>query len=258
MALIKAYDRLGRGIDMSWLFEGFGYAQSGNTNSELVYADWLGGNTYFESYRYRGEDYRFVGVIYEEYFDGIVITSLEYQNPSVKPLFGLYGIDIFVSYDDLFYGSDGWYFDVLNERDKLVGNRFDDTLKGGPSNDKLIGKKGSDRLFGESGNDTLKGGSGKDKLVGGGGNDRLIGDGGSDVLIGSRGRDEFVINSTAGRDKIKRFDDRSDHVLVDIRGIDEGDVKLVDRRKKTIVKADGDTVAVVFGDELTWDDVTVL
>lgn len=135
--------------------------------------------------------------------------------------------------DDLVQGGTG--------DDLLFGENGNDTLRGGSGNDNLLGRQGNDSLFGDIGDDflngnqgndevlggdgadTLRGGQGDDNIIGGTDSDFLWGDKGTDTLTGGTGSDRFVLQSFAGRDLIKDYDDAEDFLV-----IDEADVSFDD------------------------------
>ncbi len=68
----------------------------------------------------------------------------------------------------------------------------------------------STTIKGEGGNDTLLGSQMSDSIRGGNGSDFLSGSSGNDTLIGNSGADVFVLESAAGMDMIKDFEDGID------------------------------------------------
>jgi serralysin len=96
-----------------------------------------------------------------------------------------------------------------NGKDRLIGNRYDntltgndgkDTLEGGGQKDVLDGGMGADSLVGGGANDTLIGGDGKDTMDGGGGDDALDGGVNKDRLDGGTGDD--TLNGGEGSDNL--------------------------------------------------------
>ena len=87
-----------------------------------------------------------------------------------------------------------------DDKDKIVGGNFDDTLRGGDADDDLTGGRGNDSLVGDEAKDVLNGGSGDDFLFGGAANDDLFGNGGDDFLKG--GPDNDRINGGDGDDEL--------------------------------------------------------
>lgn len=81
--------------------------------------------------------------------------------------------------------------DTLSGIERVVGSRFDDTLRGDGENNVLSGLGGDDVATGGAGHDALFGGGGRDVLVGGTGLDTLDGGTGNDVLRGGEGRDRL-------------------------------------------------------------------
>jgi Ca2+-binding RTX toxin-like protein len=106
--------------------------------------------------------------------------------------------------------------DIISGRggnDLLNGRGGDDLIRGGDGNDVLRGSGGKDRLEGEDGSDNLQGGNARDFLIGGKGRDVLDGGKGNDVLNGGAGADQFIFS--AGRDKITKFENNRDEVVLD-------------------------------------------
>lgn len=122
------------------------------------------------------------------------------------------------------------------------------------------------------GNDVITGGQGNDTLNGGQGNDKITGGAGADILSGGQGSDHFIFTSHTesrpgknNRDTITDFEKGVDKI--DLSGIDAsskdagdqsfkfigggkfsgkgGDIKFVDTKDGTVLKADldGDKVA---------------
>ncbi|WP_281288783.1 calcium-binding protein [Phaeobacter marinintestinus] len=115
---------------------------------------------------------------------------------------------------DVIEGTNG--ADIIKGRggnDDLRGRSGADVIEGGNGHDEIRGEGSRDVLNGDRGNDTVDGGLGNDRVNGGGGNDVLIGGGGNDFLNGGAGSDEFHFN--AGRDRIVRFDDNRDEIVLD-------------------------------------------
>ncbi len=92
--------------------------------------------------------------------------------------------------------------------DRLVGGRYDDTLRGDSGADRISGGKGNDWIDGGEGVDQINGGAGDDTLIGGtaGGGDDLA----SDRLAGKSGLDRFMIGID---DQILDFNNKFDEVL---------------------------------------------
>lgn len=107
--------------------------------------------------------------------------------------------------DDIIKGRGG--------NDDLQGLAGNDEIDGGNGHDTISGGGGRDILNGDRGNDIMDGGLGGDRMNGGLGNDVLIGGQGNDFLNGGVGLDEFHFN--AGRDRIVRFDDDRDEIVLD-------------------------------------------
>jgi len=105
--------------------------------------------------------------------------------------------------------------DIISGRggnDLLNGRGGDDLIRGGDGNDILRGSGGKDRLEGGDGSDHLQGGNARDFLIGGRGRDVLNGGNGNDVLNGGAGADQFIFS--AGRDKITKFEDNRDELVL--------------------------------------------
>ena len=210
MAIIQMHNAAGGGFDMSGLRNGQGSFSTYGMESP----DYLGTYRYdydtnYDLFQYR--DGSGAGVFYNEGRSGVIVESIYYSDASFESTLSLHGIDVFVSYADLYAPGYLWDLDFLNGNDRIIGNGFNDLAKGGNGNDRIEGRSGDDSLFGEAGHDRLFGDAGTDRLYGGGGNDDLVGGRGADRLYGGSGADHFVFDkasdSTKGaRDVIKGFD----------------------------------------------------
>ena len=98
--------------------------------------------------------------------------------------------------------------------DRIRGGDGADTLAGLAGDDLLLGDKGNDLVRGGIGNDTLSGGAGNDTLQGGAGADHLTGGAGNDTLWGNAGADRFILQTSAGTDRVMDFTDGQD--LIDL------------------------------------------
>ena len=105
--------------------------------------------------------------------------------------------------------------------DTLNGGTGDDTVFGRGGNDKIFGaagddtlngNDGNDRIKGNQGNDILNGGAGNDDIFAGSGNDTITGGAGDDILRGEAGADIFVFQTGANVDRIRDWQDGSDHI----------------------------------------------
>lgn len=72
-------------------------------------------------------------------------------------------------------------------------------------------------IVGTSGNDTIRAGKGGDSIDGGTG---------SDKLFAGTGADSFRFGAGFGRDNLYGLDSNADHIVVDIAGVDAGDIVL--------------------------------
>ena len=207
MAYIKAYDRVGAGLDMSSFRSGDTFFSTSGPAPTFLGESAYDFDTYIASFQSNSPGImEYFSVFYRvDFRNNIVIESVYYEDENFRSLLDWYDADIFVAYQDLISGGTDWYLDGFNASDTIIGNRFSDVIKGGNGHDSLRGKAGNDRLFGESGDDDLKGGSGNDKLKGGAGND---------VLKTESGRDVLVFGNRDGVDVIKDFDNGSDKILV--------------------------------------------
>ncbi|NEQ97095.1 MAG: hypothetical protein F6K30_10280 [Cyanothece sp. SIO2G6] len=148
---------------------------------------------------------------------------------------------------DRLFGGDG--ADTLHGdqgHDKLSGGKDNDRLNGGEGNDRLNGGEGNDRLNGGKGDDILLGGKGDDRLVGGKGDDRLVGGGGNDKLTGGSGEDIFVFSAGDGRDRITDFVIGEDTLGIrSDRPIELDDIRFIQRGQNTLVRLDGEAIALL-------------
>ena len=151
-----------------------------------------------------------------------------------------------------FDGSAAFYINKIN----LSPNRFTqkaasgikglldgkDTVVGSDSADIILGEGKNDLLIGNAGNDRILGGSGKDKLFGESGNDTLIGGSGKDLMTGGQGRDTFVLQRGASYDIIRDF---SNADTITVKGYDDDNVRVVERRGDAFLYANRDLLARV-------------
>ncbi|PWR24632.1 ExeM/NucH family extracellular endonuclease [Zavarzinia aquatilis] len=159
------------------------------------------------------------------YDGGDGIDTLDYSaltasvRVSLKDGVGGYGVDTFVSIENLVGGGaadtlrgngDGNMLAGNAGNDTLIGGAGDDILRGGADNDRLDGGVGDDRLDGGTGNDRLEGRQGADILDGGAGDDVLLAAQGNDVLTGGEGDDmldggsgDDTLMGGAGNDTLK-------------------------------------------------------
>ena len=86
-------------------------------------------------------------------------------------------------------GKDTLNFKKSKYKNKLYGEKGNDTIYGGKNKDTINGGTGKDKLYGYDGNDKIAGESGNDSLYGGNGNDKLDGGSGYDYLNGGEGND---------------------------------------------------------------------
>ena len=138
---------------------------------------------------------------------------------------GFFGNDILTGNNTAVNIDGGGGDDVLTGgatgNDVLNGGTGDDTVFGRGGNDKIFGaagddtlngNDGNDRIKGNQGNDILNGGAGNDDLFGGSGNDTITGGAGDDILRGEAGADIFVFQTGANIDRIRDWQDDSDHI----------------------------------------------
>lgn len=71
--------------------------------------------------------------------------------------------------------------------ERLIGSKFDDTLKGNVADNDIFGGAGDDKIWGDDGNDYLDGGAGIDEMTGGKGNDIFVVDNKDDKIIEESG-----------------------------------------------------------------------
>jgi peroxidase len=88
------------------------------------------------------------------------------------------------------------------------------------SNHLLNGTDQTDLAIGSDLADIIRAGLGDDDVYAGKGNDVVFAGGGRDLLWGEDGRDTFVFERNSGRDVIKDFDARYDHLDLTAYGLD--------------------------------------
>lgn len=108
----------------------------------------------------------------------------------------------------VYYGKTAVRADLNIQRRQDTGYGLDifisiEDLKGDRGNDTLLGNAAANRLYGGDGHDVLDGRGGNDQLFGGAGSDLLIGGEGHDTLNGGAGRDTA---SYAGARRAVRVD----------------------------------------------------
>jgi Ca2+-binding RTX toxin-like protein len=172
MTTVVAFDRLGRGLDMTnpsltgWLLEG----------RTLPLNKVLGGNNV--GYALDAEPAGSIFVSGDEPFGAVGsarairifaddVNSV-LNNPSTEILLRVTGLDF-----AFFPGNpnDSLATNVLGGDDTISGNRHADILRGDAGADWLRGLGGGDVLMGDAGNDTLEGSDGSNVLIGGEGTD---------------------------------------------------------------------------------------
>ena len=131
-------------------------------------------------------------------------------------------------YSDRFVFEDQPQYDGLRSIENVVGT-----------------DAGSDILRGSNAKNTLDGGGGDDILNGRKGNDTLIGGDGDDDLRGFGGRDRFQFDSADGTDRIFKFEDGVDKIVVG-DGLTFADVEITDLGRHTLVTF-GDTEVKLLG-----------
>jgi Ca2+-binding RTX toxin-like protein len=169
MAILTAYDALGRGLNMANTTSAFvpnaGFIPDGDPSVSMYDSD-----TYLISQWCDGYTLN-LGTFASQYSGDIwTLESLFAFNSNVETLVGAEGINIRFDVTDDF-SSGALFTNMYSDSDLMTGNKFNDVIKSGAGADTLVGNAGNDKLYGESGNDTLRGGSGKDTLYGGAGRD---------------------------------------------------------------------------------------
>lgn len=216
MAILIAYDALGRGFDMSGLNNGVGvFFNDGSVSTE--YLGVLDDDTIaFEVSGVPPVTYMTLSGSVNLITGDALITDIFYFNADVQPVLLWGDANLLFNVNDDF--SIGTIVSLLNADDIIYGNKYSDLIKGSYGDDSVYGNKGADTLYGESGNDYVVGGAGKDTLYGNGGADELRGNGGNDVLNGGSGRDVFVFNtklSGTNIDQIQGFNHNDDTIYLD-------------------------------------------
>lgn len=223
MSFMRAYDRIGNGLNMSSFGNGFTFISAGDGPVTTLMSDeQYDSNTWLASFDVEsGGVFRHMGIFYNpDAFGNIVIESIYCFDRAFKSILDWHDASIFISYADLVSGGDNWFFDGFNGSDTIIGNRFRDIIKSGDSDDTIRGKGGHDLLFGERGNDVVLGEHGNDRMLGASGDDALTGGRGADLLTGGAGFDRFIFNSIAeagsgrSRDTITDFDLRRDYIVL--------------------------------------------
>lgn len=195
MAIVTAYDQLGRGV----------YIRAGDffsVGSNLTYDD----NAVVEQFdydtlliaaTYNGGTYG-VGFLLDDIGSDYVyqIDFAMITNSQLDTLVMIENLNLQFDIRDDF--SDGVFISNLYAgADRFYGNRYADYIEAGAGNDFVSGGSGNDTLLGGAGADTLLGGAHNDYLRGGSGNDRLQGGLGKDRLQGEANADVFLFATVA-------------------------------------------------------------
>ncbi|WP_299129995.1 M10 family metallopeptidase C-terminal domain-containing protein [uncultured Amaricoccus sp.] len=226
MTKLRAYDRLGYGLDMSNGNTGVSFFAPG-TDFEAEYYDYneygVGPDSWDDFYKvtsgfHGGELYKF-SYIDDDLNDIIGYIALTDQR------IGSDNSHMLISWNlDLRFASSEFDFDGFVGSDRIQGNKFKDVIKAGAMGDDLIGRGGDDKLWGQSGNDRLYGGTGDDRASGGDGRDFLDGGAGADRLTGGDGADVFLFRTLADPGSGAEHD-----VILDFRsGVDRVRLDLID------------------------------
>ncbi|WP_299131643.1 calcium-binding protein [uncultured Amaricoccus sp.] len=202
MSVLRVYDRIGDGFDMSETDDGEFFFETGDTETEILWSKRYDADSRVVfSELIGGDPLRYLKMVYSQSASGdFIIEDMYYYNEDRKSVVDWIDCDIEIAYEDLISGTTDWVFDGFHGSDRIIGNKFKDILKGGDGGDDLRGRGGDDRLYGERGDDKLYGQSGRDVLIGERGNDKLYGDSGDDRLSGGAGVDRLV--GGAGLDKL--------------------------------------------------------
>jgi Ca2+-binding RTX toxin-like protein len=175
MTTVVAFDRLGRGLDMTdpsltgWVLEGRTLSQNkvlgGNNIGYSLDADpagslFLSGDAPFGVFGIATA----IRIFVED------VNSV-LNNPSTEILLRVTGLDLSFFRDS---PNESLATNVLGSNDTITGNRYADILRGGDGADLLRGLGGGDVLLGGAGNDTLEGGAGSNVLIGGEGTDLAL------------------------------------------------------------------------------------
>ena len=199
MAIVTAYDRMGKGLSMADTASAFvpntGLTSDGSPNVSMYDSD-----TYLISQWYEGFTLN-IGMFTSQYSGDIwTLESLYASNANSQLLIEMYAVNIRFNITDDF--SSGVLFtNMYGGNDSMTGNKFDDTIKSGLGNDTLVGNAGKDKLYGESGNDILIGGADNDTLYGGTGADKFV--------------FNTKLNATTNLDTIKDFVKGTDKIVLD-------------------------------------------
>ncbi|WP_151718042.1 calcium-binding protein [Gemmobacter serpentinus] len=238
MANIRAYDRLGTGINI-----GFGSPQlfRGDTLPTMgkVTETYLGSDRYLIEARVKGVSvYDHISMVGYMPWDTVYVRAFTLRkNGGVV----LDVKDINIADYELYETAD---VAGLEESDRILGNRYADKINGHEGNDTIKGFGGNDRIAGGMENDQLHGGDGRDTLHGGSGNDRLSGGAGNDLLTGGSGADRFVFGRNEGRDTITDFRDDLDRIVVTGPTQSFGKIRVIDRGADAELRFDGNVVVL--------------
>ncbi|MCF6232866.1 MAG: hypothetical protein L3J36_07200 [Rhodobacteraceae bacterium] len=195
-------------------------------------------------------------------------------NDKFRPGYGNDGFDGGAGKDTVYYDAKGivnvlvdlqWgYAESLFSNDGALddfsgvygGDRFifDDQIQydGLRSVENAVGSDGDDTLRGSNKANVLEGGGGDDNLNGRKGGDTLIGGDGNDNLRGFAGRDKFQFDSADGSDKIFKFENGKDKIVI-TDGLSFSDVEIVDQGRHTLVTFGDTSVTLVNFDETLVD-----
>jgi len=128
----------------------------------------------------------------------------------------------------------------------VLGDNTAEKLIGAAASGILDGKGGRDRINGRGGDDVVLGGAGHDFLIGGTDDDLIYGGRGRDRTRGGAGKDIFVLQPGYGFDLIYDFRNGRDRIGL-VKGLAFEDLQFIRRGGSTIVRSEGDKLAVLKG-----------
>ncbi|MGG5821382.1 calcium-binding protein [Falsiroseomonas sp. HW251] len=179
MPLVTAYDRFGRGVDMtslglaSWLLDGPASPPPPTHDYNIPFPIMMDFSYAAATIGVNAPPVAWLTFFISGANNAFTIANFRSQDASVQPLVAIEGLNYRVNNDDI-RTFPFLTMDFLTGADTVTGNAFADVLRGGAGNDLLRGGGGGDVLKGDAGADTLDGGAGSNVLIGGDGTDLAV------------------------------------------------------------------------------------
>lgn len=133
----------------------------------------------------------------------VFASTEEFQSFVSEVTFGAVSPDVAPGIDIAFASFTGT---TVTDHDRITGTEAGESYSGG---------RGRDIIRGLGGDDQLRGGDHKDRLYGGADDDLLDGGRGDDIMDGGFGQDRFLFRTNFGNDRVYRFQDDVDTIILD-------------------------------------------